>query len=501
MKKNEGITLIALIITIIILIILTAVTINNVIGTDLIGFATKAVENYTDAARDEADKVDKLVDTFDNKRQEKTNPPELSDGMIPIKYDDGNKRWVICTKDDPEWYSYTEEDRKWANVMLSDGTYKGETAVVGKEVAEEDLGSMFVWIPRYAYRITSGYHTGDSKTSGTIEIKFLKGTENKDASGSSINIVENLTADQIQKTGDSGPSIVDDEYVVHPAFKWGSSEQAIRGIWVAKFEASKVDAPEITKETEIVTDGTDKSKLKVVPNVTSWRNITIDESFTKCESYNPNLKSHLMKNSEWAAVVYLAHSKYGRNGKETGINQCSDYITGAGPGITAEVKDYKYTDVQSEFETRYSYLGTQGKKASTTENETGVYDISGGSWEYVAAYMNNEHENLTTYGQSVVNAEYYKKEVYEKSSISDTSKNNYNANTSRYGDAVYETSSVSSLMNSWFGDFSDFPYVSGPFFIRGGGSTDGDNSGSFAFGVYTGIGAEHIGFRPVLVTI
>ena len=66
MKKNQGITLIALIITIIILIILTAVTINNVIGTDLIGFATKAVENYTDAARDEADKVDKLVGIFDN---------------------------------------------------------------------------------------------------------------------------------------------------------------------------------------------------------------------------------------------------------------------------------------------------------------------------------------------------------------------------------------------------------------------------------------------------
>ena len=53
MKKNKGITLIALIITIIILIILTAVTINNVIGTDLIGFATKAVENYIEAEQRE----------------------------------------------------------------------------------------------------------------------------------------------------------------------------------------------------------------------------------------------------------------------------------------------------------------------------------------------------------------------------------------------------------------------------------------------------------------
>ncbi len=41
-------------------------TINNVIGTDLIGFATKAVENYTDAARDEAEKTDKLATALDN---------------------------------------------------------------------------------------------------------------------------------------------------------------------------------------------------------------------------------------------------------------------------------------------------------------------------------------------------------------------------------------------------------------------------------------------------
>ena len=60
MKKNKGITLIALIITIIILIILTAVTINNVIGTDLIGFATRAAENYMDAGEKEQSMIDDI---------------------------------------------------------------------------------------------------------------------------------------------------------------------------------------------------------------------------------------------------------------------------------------------------------------------------------------------------------------------------------------------------------------------------------------------------------
>ena len=34
---------------------------------------------------------------------------------------------------------------------------------------------MWVWIPVYAYSITSGYH---SSSTGTIEIKFLKESSN-----------------------------------------------------------------------------------------------------------------------------------------------------------------------------------------------------------------------------------------------------------------------------------------------------------------------------------
>ena len=61
MRENKGITLIALIITIIILIILTAITLNNIIGTDLIGFATKAAENYTDAGKEEANAINDIM--------------------------------------------------------------------------------------------------------------------------------------------------------------------------------------------------------------------------------------------------------------------------------------------------------------------------------------------------------------------------------------------------------------------------------------------------------
>ena len=86
------------------------------------------------------------------------NTPNLGEGMIPIKWDEnlnsGNGNWVITTAEDSEWYDYNE--KQWANVMLSDGTYatkdlieSGEAsgkqeAISGTEVSQSDLGSMFV---------------------------------------------------------------------------------------------------------------------------------------------------------------------------------------------------------------------------------------------------------------------------------------------------------------------------------------------------------------------
>ena len=54
-KRESGITLVALIITIIILIILAAVSITALMNTNLIGWAGDAAGNYIDAASAEND--------------------------------------------------------------------------------------------------------------------------------------------------------------------------------------------------------------------------------------------------------------------------------------------------------------------------------------------------------------------------------------------------------------------------------------------------------------
>ena len=53
MKRNEGITLIALIITIIIMLILVAVSVNILIKNNLIGTAEKTVNKYKTASEEE----------------------------------------------------------------------------------------------------------------------------------------------------------------------------------------------------------------------------------------------------------------------------------------------------------------------------------------------------------------------------------------------------------------------------------------------------------------
>ncbi len=61
MRKERGITLIALIITIIILIILTAITISNVVNSNLFGLAKGAAENYIQAGKEESGTIDNLL--------------------------------------------------------------------------------------------------------------------------------------------------------------------------------------------------------------------------------------------------------------------------------------------------------------------------------------------------------------------------------------------------------------------------------------------------------
>jgi hypothetical protein len=376
------------------------------------------------------------------------NPPILGAGMVKVYWDEFNSEINSENSefDISNWYDYVAQTgdtinggtSKWANVIID--------------------GSYFVWVPRYAYKIT--YYSDEEKqtvsesptTYGNIDVLFMHGT-------SSTKYIDRATNSEVNLP--SG-------YVVHPAFTsnmdQGGWDSELTGIWVAKYEASHSDATNLA-------DGTNLT-LKVVPNVKSWVSLSVGDLYTIAIEYNSTLNSHLMKNSEWGAVAYLTHSKYGRNSTEISINNNGNRLTG-------------YASV-------YSYNTSRGARASTTGNIYGIYDLSGGAFEYVPAYYSGGTSDTLSNGTPF---------VYKEGTTINTSSTKYvtvysgidESSNYKLGDATYET-------GSWYIDFNNFLSDGYPWFVRGGNYYCSGSAGAFAMTCGTGGASVDNGFRPVLVT-
>ena len=379
------------------------------------------------------------------------------------------------------WYDYTEGVNHYANIKTTGG---------GNDC-------YWVWIPRYAYCITTGYQ---SAKAGTIDIKFLQGTTNTPIDGSSITI-----------SNSSGSG----NWNVHPAFWWDKDNDGVEdegeqltGIWVAKFEASSSNVSVATVETDLATTGggdTNSLKVRVKPNVTSWRGITVNNIFTVCgnltetgnslENTSNKLNSHMMKNTEWGAVAYLSRSVYGIN-SEVWNNPYYNNTTNDSPitglcGNETNGKDNATTNMSNTV--KYNEIG--GGNASTTGNAYGIYDMAGGAWEYVAGIYTGgaSNDNRSKLWDSN-NSKYV-----DKYTNTTDSQSTYYGNTDKYGDAVDETSSSGdSGSGSWDSSSSYFPNSSYPVFIRGGRAYFGSNAGVFAFNISSGDASTYNSFRPVV---
>ena len=83
----------------------------------------------------------------------------------------------------------------------------------------------------------------------------------------------------------------------------------------------------------------------IKPNVYSWRDINVSNAFYTSYEYKRELESHMMKNTEWGAVAYLANSIYGRctsnNCEEVSMNNEVNFITG---WSTTKAPTCGYTD-------------------------------------------------------------------------------------------------------------------------------------------------------------
>ncbi len=308
--------------------------------------------------------VEKNLDTSN------ANKPELATGMIPVYYDETAGVWKKANSNNSDetnkWYDY--DNKMWANVVTVSSTNRATylSASVGTSISMDDINTMWVWIPRFtATGDTANYNGGTQSAPGAFDITF-----------------------------------VDNKTSAHDAFTFGTQE--LDGFWVGKFETGGYVA--CSNETCDIKD------LVIKPNVSSLINHKVSNYFYLGRSMEQSgniygfdtgidttLDTHMMKNNEWGAVAYLTQSIYGRctssaSCTELGINSYSLFITGCGPQSSGS---------KSSGSTCNEYNSSLGVEASTTGNIYGIYDMSGGSFEYVMGVYTDGTQNWSGNDSSI----------------------------------------------------------------------------------------------------
>ena len=411
---------------------------------------------------------------------------DLPKGLTPVIYDGTN--WKVPELNQ-EWYDYDKQ--MWANaVVLGSGKTKKPGEIVTVEGDNPDALMMLVYIPRYEYKIEGQYGKGgqSAELPGEIEVNFI---------GKNI------------KTPTEG-------YIIHPAFNFDGEKS---GFWVGKFELSHETLSSSTTSNNLgcsSTSCTNASGLRILPNKASLRYNNVSNFWYIIRSIEStstfglnNMDTHMMKNSEWGAVAYLSQSKYGKYGnsdyegaqKEVYINNSSSFYTGrsgGNKGGNTQIKD-TYTDQTSTTQYinygYYTYDGyllsyntnnktetrdiNKGTGASTTGNIYGVYDMSGGSWEYVMGAYGPEYPTIgssgfesTVFTGNTIESKYY--DIYANSTNSTSNDGSQSCNNGVcLGHAMSETA-------SWYGDYTHVVTSSYPWFLLGGYYFDNTYAGVFS---------------------
>ena len=377
-----------------------------------------------------------------NEDTSNANAPVLASNMIPVYYDATAKVWkkadVKNKAIENRWYNY--ENHIWANAVTVKDTNRQTylNANVGTPISMDDINTMWVWIPRFNAVTPSNYNGGTQASPNAIDVTFVKPNE----------------------------TAID-------AFTFGTKQ--LSGFWYGKFETSHTTLASSSNYNNLgCTNETcaNGNGIIIKPTVASLRYNNFSNFFFASRSMEQTGNSfgfvkdevdiHMSKNNEWGAVAYLTQSIYGRCGINTACTEVSrnnntKYITGIGADPTTATTS----------STTNSYDTNLGTKASTTGNIYGIYDMNGGSHEYVMGVYN---KTISSSGfSSLPDEKYY---------------NNYTATTYQ-GHALNETA-------GWYSDYSNSIGFSYPWVVRSYSSSTSYNSGIFYY--ENGVGSSNPSF-------
>ena len=336
MKKNKGITLVALVVTIVVLLILAGVSINLVLGNN--GIIAKAKDAETKSAEasqndlkgmsDLEDEMDKQLGTYDPLKKIPTKTLEEAKvdfvkEKTKVEFSDGN---VII----PEGF-------KIADVPAS----KVQNGVV----IEDKDGNQFVWVP---VATLADY----KRTAYSTDVA----TKETDTATNSIKIKQNSSSSSDYYT----EALPEDEK---------TSVERYKGFYIGRYEAGdkeNTEAKTLRSSNDVTKTVTIKANQAPYDYVTRTQAVSLAEGFATKQGYKA--KTKLVSSYAWdttIAFLQKVNSDYGNSSEEG--NYCD---------VT-----FSYKDITGANQTKKRDSNVIVPTGQTTP-VCNIYDMGGNVWEW-----------------------------------------------------------------------------------------------------------------------
>ena len=418
-KRNEGITLIALIITIIILVILAAVSIRAVTNMRIVDYAINGTQNYVRAGKndnklleDTASFIEGAIGKLDKIQNQKTGPTGK-----PLV----NKTTVAEITD-----TKIEGEDRFGNPITIPAGFKvaedsGEDVTQGIVIEDNDIqtdgngnqrGNQYVWIPTGTIYTDTARTEANAKEIIAGRYEFADGTSSYvDENNETVTgAVKGTPVLKQRLTNYANTVTISPYYREIPTYRAGvansnttglnrtaaslssfaTSVASNHGYYIARYEASWGTGDKVKSRVSV---GTPLTAAGTRTNGQLWNFVTEIDAAGYCQNLYSGINSDLMNSYAWdTAIVYIqTFSGDTDYSYQTSKNTSNPANTGVNNDEVCKINDMASNDL--EWTTEYS----------TRQNSSNAYPCvnRGGYYLNTSFYTATRHnDNATNSGKN-----------------------------------------------------------------------------------------------------